>query len=325
MVSCELLSIIVPCYNEENNVAMLYERTNAVLSGLLENNVINGYEYVFVDDGSRDATMSEMKRLSEKDPSVYYICFTRNFGKEAAILAGLTYCRGDHIALMDADLQDPPELLPKMFAVLNNGKDYECCAARRSTRTGEPPIRSFFAHTFYKLINSLSDVQLVDGVRDFRLMTRRMVDSILLLKEKCRFSKGLFVWSGYQTMYIEYINVERMRGKTKWSFWKLFKYSLDGITAFSVVPLQIATIFGVICCFGAFLAAVYFFFRKILVGIAIEGYALLMCSLFLLGGIQLLSVGVLGQYLGKIFVESKKRPDYVVLHHNFGHCHMENQ
>lgn len=311
-----VLSIIVPCLNEEENVNAFYERALAAVKGLVSGAAIGGYEFLFIDDGSTDGTLSAIKELSAKDASVHYISFTRNWGKESAILAGLTYSKGDFVTLMDADLQDPPELLPQMFEQLNGEGGYECVATRRVDRKGEPPVRSFFAHLFYKLVNRISDVEIVDGARDFRLMTRRMVDSLLDLKEKCRFSKGLFVWAGYRTKYIEYQNVERAHGKTKWSFWKLFKYSLDGITAFSVMPLQISAVVGFLCCVGSLLAVLYFVIQKLTVGIPIQGYAMLICSIFLLGGIQLLGLGILGQYLGKIFVENKHRPDYVILEEN---------
>ena len=310
------LSLIVPCYNEESNIVRFHQAAAAVAEGLCRDGVIDGYELLFVDDGSRDGTLSGLKALAGEDRHVRYLSFTRNFGKEAAMLAGLEHSRGDYIAILDADLQDPPELLPEMFAILNSGEGYECVATRRITRRGEPPLRSLFARLFYKIINRLSDVEIVSGARDFRLMTRRMVDSILELREKSRFSKGLFVWAGYKTRYLEYENVERTAGQSKWSFWKLLKYSLDGITAFSVVPLQFSAVMGLLCCMGSMLAVLYFVIQKLTVGIPIQGYAMLVCAIFLLGGIQLLSPGILGQYLGKLFVEAKRRPDYVVLETN---------
>ncbi len=311
-----MLSILVPCFNEEENVRPFYEQTNLVLRSLRKEGVVADYEFLFIDDGSKDGTLAQIKALAREDTRVFYLSFTRNFGKEAAMLAGLSHCRGDYVTLLDVDLQDPPELLPKMFAVLGSGEGYECVATRRVTRAGEPRLRSWFAKMFYRLINRISDVQIVDGARDFRLMTRRVVDSILELKEKSRFSKGLFVWAGYKTYYLAYENVERQRGKTKWSFWKLFKYSLDGITAFSVMPLQLAAVTGCLCSIGSILAMLYFVIQKLTVGIPVQGYAMLICSIFLLGGIQLLGLGILGQYIGKLFVESKQRPDYVVLDSN---------
>lgn len=309
-------SIIVPCRNEEDNIIPFYKRVHAVAERLIQEGVLSDYEFFFVDDGSKDGTLSVLKRLADANSNIFYLSFTRNFGKEAAMLAGLTHCRGDYVTIMDADLQDPPELLPEMFSILNSGQGYECVATRRVDRKGEPPIRSLFARLFYFLINRISDVEIVSGARDFRLMTRRMVDSILTLKEKSRFSKGLFVWAGYRTHYLEYENVERIHGSTGWSFWKLLKYSMDGITAFSVVPLQISAVTGCLFCAGSLLAVLYFVIQKLTVGIPVQGYAMLICSMFLLGGMQLLGIGILGQYLGKVFIESKHRPDYVVLESN---------
>ena len=311
-----MLSILVPCFNEEENIRPFYEQTSRVIRALRRENIVSDYEFLFVDDGSKDGTLERIKALSREDARVLYLSFTRNFGKESAMLAGLTHCRGDYVTLLDVDLQDPPELLPQMFEMLGSGEGYECVATRRVSRAGEPKLRSWFAKLFYKLINRISNVEIVDGARDFRLMTRRVVNSILDLKEKSRFSKGLFVWAGYKTGYLSYENIERKHGKTKWSFWKLFKYSLDGITAFSVMPLQLAAVAGCLCSLGAMLAMLYFVIQKLTVGIPIQGYAMLICSIFLLGGIQLLGLGILGQYIGKLFVESKQRPDYVVLETN---------
>lgn len=311
-----MLSILVPCLNEEENIRPFYEQTTQVIRGLRKENIVSDYEFLFINDGSKDGTLERIKALAREDGRVFYLSFTRNFGKESAMLAGLAHCRGDYVTLLDVDLQDPPELLPQMFEMLGNGEGYACVATRRVSRAGEPKLRSWFAKLFYKLINRISDVEIVDGARDFRLMTRPVVDSILDLKEKSRFSKGLFVWAGYKTGYLSYENIERKHGKTKWSFWKLFKYSLDGITAFSVMPLQLAAVAGCLCSFGSILAMLYFVIQKLTVGIPIQGYAMLICSIFLLGGIQLLGLGILGQYIGKLFVESKQRPDYVVLETN---------
>lgn len=311
-----MLSMLVPCFNEEENIRPFYEQTSRVIRALRRENIVSDYEFLFINDGSKDGTLERIKALTREDARVFYLSFTRNFGKESAMLAGLTHCRGDYVTLMDVDLQDPPELLPQMFEMLGSGEGYECVATRRVSRAGEPKLRSWFAKLFYKLINRISDVEIVDGARDFRLMTRRVVNSILDLKEKSRFSKGLFVWAGYKTGYLSYENIERKHGKTKWSFWKLFKYSLDGITAFSVMPLQLAAVAGCLCSLGAMLAMLYFVIQKLTVGIPIQGYAMLICSIFLLGGIQLLGLGILGQYIGKLFVESKQRPDYVVLETN---------
>lgn len=308
-----LLSVIVPCYNEADNLPLFYQHILPVCRSLCEQGSISDYEILLVNDGSKDRTLPTMRALSEQDPHVFFLSFTRNFGKEAAMLAGLSHSRGDFVTIMDADLQDPPELLPEVFSVLHNGEGNECVATRRSSRKGEPPLRSLFANLFYWLINLISDVKIVSGARDFRLMTRRMVDSILSLHEKSRFSKGLFVWPGYQTAYLEYPNIERTRGRSGWSFWRLVKYSLDGITAFSVAPLRLASITGCLLCIGSLLAALFFVVQKLTVGIPVQGYALLMCSIYFLGGIQLLGIGILGQYLGKIFIESKRRPDYVIM------------
>ena len=307
------LSVVVPCHNEAENIPLFYKEITQTADFLCQRGDISTYELLFVDDGSKDETLALIKEIAAKDQRAYYISFTRNFGKEAAMLAGFAHCRGQYAVVMDADLQDPPQLLPEMFFILNNGQGWECVATRRVDRRGEPPIRSAFARLFYFMINRISDVQIVSGARDFRLMTRRMVGSILSLKEKSRFSKGLFVWAGYRTYYMDYSNVERSHGNTSWSFWKLLKYSLDGITAFSVAPLQASAIAGLLFCAGSMAAVLYFVIQKLTVNIPIQGYAMLICSLFLLGGIQLLGIGILGQYLGKIFIESKNRPDYVIL------------
>ncbi len=313
MQQANVLSVIVPCYNEGGDgIHTLYRCVKSVIDGLLDAGTIGGYELFFVNDGSGDDTLQAIRSLSRENPNVRYISFTRNFGKEAAMLAGLEHCVGDYVVIMDADLQDPPELLPDMFAEMHAEEGCECVATRRTTRKGEPLLRSLFSRLFYKLINRISEVEIVDGARDFRLMSRRMVNSILDLKEKSRFSKGLFVWSGFPIRYLEYNNVERAVGKTKWSFWKLVKYSMDGITAFSMAPLQAASALGLLCFTGSLLAVLFFVIQKLFFGIAVQGYALMICSIFLLGGLQLLGIGVLGLYLAKVFIESKHRPDYVI-------------
>lgn len=308
-----LLSIVIPCYNERENIEPFYDRTSAVAEQLCKNGTISDHEFWFIDDGSKDGTVEELRRLAALDRRVFYLSFTRNFGKEAAMLAGLSNSRGTFVTLLDADLQDPPELLLELFATLQNGQGYECVAARRIDRCGEPWLRSLSAKMFYSIMGRISEVEIVGGVRDFRLMTRRVVDSILTLREKSRFSKGLFVWAGYKTCYLDYHNVERTTGRTKWSFWKLVRYSLDGIVSFSLAPLQISSLLGLFCCGASLSAVLYFIFQKLVVGIAIKGYAMLVCAIFLLGGIQLLCLGVLGQYIGKLFIECKQRPDYLVL------------
>lgn len=308
-----VFSLIVPCYNEGENIETYYEQTSGVIGKLLSAGTISDYEFLFVNDGSKDDTLGKIRALSQTDKHLHYISFTRNFGKEAAMLAGLENCVGDVIAIMDADLQDPPELMLEMFSKMDAESDCECVAARRVSRKGEPVVRSFFARVFYHLINRISNVEIAEGARDYRLMSRRMLDSILTLKEKSRFSKGLFVWPGYKTCYVAYENVERTAGKSKWSFWKLFRYAMDGITSFSVAPLQLSSAIGLLFFTVAFLAVVFFVIQKLFFGISVQGYALLICSIFLLGGLQLLCIGVLGQYLAKVFIEDKRRPDYVVL------------
>jgi len=300
------LSVIVPCYNEEEAVPLFYE---AFLKETKDMPV--AFEFVFVDDGSRDGTVAEFEKLHQRDDRVHYISFSRNFGKESAMYAGLEAAEGDYVAIMDVDLQDPPALLPEMLEAIED-EGYDCVASRRVTRKGEPPIRSFFARAFYKLINNISKTEIVDGARDFRLMTRQMVDALLELKEVGRFSKGLFSWVGFKTKWLEYENIERVAGETKWSFWKLMVYSIDGIIAFSTAPLAIASIAGVLFCLLAFAMLLFFFFKTILFGDPVAGFPATICIILLLGGIQLFCIGILGQYLSKTYLESKRRPIYIV-------------
>lgn len=268
------------------------------------------FEFIFVNDGSKDKTLSVIKNLAKNDSRVKYISFSRNFGKEAAIYAGFQNCIGDYAVLMDADLQDPPHLLPEMYkAIVEEG--YDSVATRRVTRKGEPPIRSFFARAFYKIINRISDADIVDGARDYRLMKRSMVNAILSMAEYNRFSKGIFGWIGFDTKWIEFENVERVAGETKWSFWKLFKYSLEGITAFSVGPLQIASIFGSIFSIIAFIMILMIVIKTLIFGDPVSGWPSTVCIIMLIGGIQLLCIGILGQYLSKTYLETKKRPVYI--------------
>lgn len=269
------------------------------------------YEFVFVDDGSRDRTLEILRDFAKKDERVKYISFSRNFGKESAIYAGLEHVTGDYISMMDADLQDPPELLMEMYQEIKKG-EYDCIGTRRVTRKGEPPIRSFFAHCFYKLMNKISKAEIVDGARDFRLMTRQMVNAILDVKEYNRFSKGIFGWVGFKTKWLEYENIERVAGNTKWSFWKLFLYSLDGIVAFSTVPLSVASAFGMLFLFIAFIMIVFIIAKTLIFGDPVAGYPSMMCVMFFIGGIQLFSIGVLGQYLSKTYLETKNRPIYII-------------
>ncbi|WP_283673903.1 glycosyltransferase family 2 protein [Butyricicoccus sp. Marseille-Q5471] len=301
------ISLVVPCYNEEAALPLFYQEADRVtrdMSGI-------DFEFVFVDDGSRDGTLSILRELAERDKRVRFVSFSRNFGKEAGMLAGLEAATGDFVALMDADLQDPPALLPALYkAVTEEG--YDCAATRRVTRQGEPPIRSFFARCFYKLINRISDADIVDGARDYRLMRRTVVDAILSMREYNRFSKGIFGWVGFKTKWIPFVNVERVAGETKWSFWKLFLYSLEGIVAFSTAPLAIASILGFLLCVIAFVFIVLVVIKTLAFGDPVGGWPSMMCIILFLGGIQLFCMGILGQYLAKTYLETKHRPVYLV-------------
>lgn len=306
----DLISIIVPCYNEEPSLPFFYKEICRVFSSMEQKYSVN-FELLFVNDGSRDATLSLIKEYAGKDSRVKYISFSRNFGKEGAIFAGLEHARGDYIAMMDADLQDPPALLSEMYTLIKN-EDYDCIGTRRVDRKGEPPIRSFFAHCFYKLINKISKADIVDGARDFRLMTRQMTDAIINMPEYNRFSKGIFGWVGFRTKWLEYENVERVAGSTKWSFWKLFLYSLDGIIAFSTAPLSIASVLGILCLFLALIFIAIIIVKTLIWGDPVAGYPSLMCVILMIGGLQLVSIGILGQYLAKTYLETKHRPIYIV-------------
>ena len=304
----KLLSVIVPCYNEEENVRDFYDELCRNADFFHEKQI--EFEIIYVDDGSRDQTVSEVKKLHEEDGRVRLISLSRNFGKEAAIYAGLQKCRGDFAVLMDADLQDPPSLLPEMYSYIEQG--YDSVATRRVTRKGEPVIRSFFARIFYKLMNKISRTEIVDGARDYRLMTRQVVDAILSMSEYNRFTKGIFGWVGYQTKWLEYENVERRKGETKWSFWKLFLYSLEGIIAFSTVPLTIASVAGVFFCLVAFVIIIVTIIRKLLFGDPTSGWPSLVCIIMMVSGVQLFCLGIVGQYLSKTYMEVKRRPIYLV-------------
>jgi len=302
-------SAIVPCYNEEENVADFYNEILKQEEYLKANSL--ELELIYVDDGSKDGTADEVKKLIEKDKRVHLISFSRNFGKEAAIYAGLRNAEGDFAAIMDADLQDPPALLPQMFdAVLKEG--YDCAATRRVNRKGEPPIRSFFARRFYSLMKKISDTELMDGARDYRLMTRKVIDAVLSVKEYNRFSKGIFGWVGFKTKWIEFENVERRKGETKWSFWGLLKYSMEGIMAFSSAPLLIASYIGLFFTVIAFLALIFIFVRALIFGDPTSGWPSLACIIVLVAGVQLFCLGVVGQYLSKVYLEVKERPIYIV-------------
>ena len=301
------LSIIVPCYNEEETIPIFYAAVTAVMARLPDVQP----EYIFVDDGSKDKTILILRELTARDSRVRYLSFARNFGKEAAMYAGLQHATGELVTLMDVDLQDPPALLPQMLELIATG-DYDCVAVRRVTRKGEPPIRSFFARTFYKLINKMSKTEIMDGARDFRLMKRQMVDSILQLTEVNRFSKGIFSWVGYRTHWIETENVERSGGQTKWSFFKLFLYAIDGIIAFSTAPLAIASILGLLFCVISFLAIIFVIVRQLIWGGSAFGWPSLVCIILFVTGIQLFCIGILGQYLSKVYLEVKQRPIYIL-------------
>ena len=312
-INMELLSVIVPCFNEEKALPYFYGEINLVADRFRKQNIL--MEFIFIDDGSTDNTLEAIKKIAQDDERVHYISFSRNFGKEAAIYAGLQYVNGDYAVLMDADLQDPPSLLETMFEVLIK-EGYDSVATRRVTRKGEPPIRSFFAHLFYRLMNKLSDVELVDGARDYRLMRRTVVDAILSMPEYNRFTKGIFGWIGFHTKWIEYENVERIAGETKWSFWKLFKYSLEGIVGFSTIPLMLSSWIGIIICILSIIAIIFVILRQIIWGGSAFGWPSMVCIITFLGGIQLLCIGILGQYLSKTYLESKKRPIYIVRERN---------
>lgn len=303
----EKISIIVPCYNEEEAMPFFYDE---IVKTAKSFNKVD-FEFIFVNDGSKDKTLEVARKLAKKDKRVRYVSFSRNFGKEAAMLAGLEAAEGDYVAIMDADLQDPPALLEEMYNSIKN-EEYDCVATRRVTRKGEPAIRSFFARCYYKIINKISKTQIVDGARDFRLMTRQMVDSILELKEYNRFSKGIFSWVGYNTKWLEYENVERVAGTTKWSFWKLFGYSLESIVAFSTAPLAIASIIGILFCLISFIMIIVIIIKTLSVGDPVAGWPSLICVIFFVSGIQLFCLGIIGQYLSKAYLEIKKRPIYIV-------------
>ena len=303
----DLISVVVPCYNESEALPKFME----VLDGIIARMNYVDFQVVLVNDGSRDNTLEVMKKISADESVVNYVSFSRNFGKEAAMYAGLAHADGDYVAIMDADLQDPPEFLEEMYkAVTEEG--YDCAAARRVTRKGEPPIRSFFARMFYKLMAKMSTTEVVDGARDFRLMNRKFVDALLNCHEYNRFSKGMFGWVGFKTKWIAYENVERVAGQTKWNFWSLFKYSIEGIVAFSTTPLVFASFIGILFCLIAFIAVLFIVIRKFAFGDPVAGWASMTCIITFLGGLQLFFMGVFGQYLAKTYLEVKDRPIYIV-------------
>jgi len=305
-MSC--LTVIVPCYNEEENVPLFYRELMENQDFFAERGV--ELELLYVDDGSGDGTVAAVRRLREEDGRVHLLSLSRNFGKEAAMYAGLEHAGGDYVVVMDVDLQDPPSLLPEMFSWLEEG--YDSVATRRVSRKGEPPVRSLFARMFYRLMKKISRTEIMDGARDYRLMTRQMVDAILSMPEYNRFSKGIFGWVGFRTKWLEFENVERAKGESKWSFWKLFLYSLDGIAAFSTVPLMLASVMGVFFCVVAFLMIVFIIVRKLLFGDPVSGWPSLVCIILMTSGVQFFCTGILGQYLAKTYMEVKRRPIYLV-------------
>jgi glycosyltransferase involved in cell wall biosynthesis len=304
------ITAIVPCYNEQEAIPYFYDEATKVLSGMDVD-----YELLFINDGSKDGTLSVLKDYAQKDEHVKYISFSRNFGKEAAMYAGFCNAKGDYVAVLDADLQDPPSLLPEMVKILESG-EYDSVATRRETRKGEPKIRSFFARKFYRIINKISDADVVDGARDFRLMKREMVDAIVTMSEYNRFSKGIFGWIGFRTYWLPFENVERVAGQTKWSFWGLFKYALDGIINFSNAPLSMASVLGFFMTGVAFVMMLFVIIRRIIFGDPVAGWASLVCIIVFIGGMQLFCLGIIGQYISKIYMETKDRPHYIAAETN---------
>ncbi len=306
-----LISIIVPCYNEEAVLPLFYEEIQKIMEQMRAEHSHLTFELLFIDDGSRDKTLAILREMALKDQRVRYISFSRNFGKEAGMYAGLENAKGDYCVVMDADLQHPPAFLPQMYNYVKDG-EYDCATTRRVSRKGESKIRSAFARTFYKIMNKISQTEIVDGAQDFRFMTRQMVDAILSMKEYNRFSKGIFSWVGFKVRYIEYENVERAAGTTAWSFWGLFRYSLEGIFAFSTAPLALASLLGVISCLIAFIMCIIIIIKTLAFGDPVAGFPTIMCVMFFLGGLQLFCTGILGQYLSKTYLESKHRPVYLM-------------
>ncbi len=301
-----MITLIVPCYNEQESLPIFYREVTKVAQDMASD-----YELLFVDDGSKDQTLILLRELAAQDRHVKYFSFSRNFGKEAAMYAGFCNAKGDYIAVMDADMQDPPSLLPQMMGILNSG-EYDSVATRRANRAGEPPIRSWFAKRFYHMINRISDADIVDGARDFRLMRREMVDTIVSMGEYNRFSKGIFGWIGFRTYWLPYENIERAAGKTKWNFWMLFKYAIDGIINFSQAPLSIASWFGIVMTFLSFLFMFIIVIRRAVFGDPVAGWASTMCVIVFIGGIQLFCLGIMGQYIAKTYLETKHRPHFII-------------
>ena len=301
------ITIIVPCYNEQEALPLFYKEITKVSKKMKKVD----FEYLFINDGSKDNTLSVLKDLAKKDKKVRFISFSRNFGKEAAMYAGFENATGDYVSVMDADLQDPPALLPEMLDAIEK-EGYDSVATRRVTRKGEPPIRSFFARMFYKIINKISNADIVDGARDYRLMNRKMVDSIISMTEYNRFSKGIFGWVGFNTKWLEFENVERVAGETKWNFWKLFIYSLEGIVGFSTMPLQIASVLGMLFLLLSFIVIIFVIVKTLMFGDPVAGWPSLVCIIFFVSGVQLFCIGIIGQYLSKTYLETKNRPIYII-------------
>lgn len=305
-----MISIIIPCYNEEESLPIFYKEISCIFTQMTCD-----YELIFVNDGSKDNTLNILKKLGSEDSHVFFLSFSRNFGKEAAMYAGFCNAHGNYVAVMDADMQDPPSLLPEMIKILQSG-EYDSVATRRVNREGEPPIRSWFARKFYQIINKISDADIVDGARDFRLMKREMVDAIVAMSEYNRFSKGIFGWIGFRTYWMPYENVERFAGETKWNFWKLFKYAIDGIINFSQTPLSLASWGGIFMTGIAFIMTIYIIIQKLIFGNPVAGWSSLICVIVFIGGIQLFCLGIMGQYISKIYMESKNRPHYILSESN---------
>lgn len=305
-----VISLIVPCFNEQEAAPVFYAEVSKILA-----EIGCAYEIIFVDDGSNDNTLKIIKQMSHSDSAIKYLSFSRNYGKEAAMYAGFCNVKGDYVAVMDADMQDPPSLLPEMLKILETG-EYDSVATRRINREGEPPIRSFFARKFYQIINVISDADIVDGARDFRLMKREMVDAILAMNEYNRFSKGIFGWIGFRTYWLSYKNVERISGETKWNFWKLFKYAIDGIINFSQAPLSIASWGGVLMTFVSFIMLFVIVIRRLAFGDPVAGWASIVCVIIFIGGLQLFCLGIMGQYIAKIYLETKHRPHFIIAETN---------
>ena len=307
----KLISVVVPCYNEQEVLPLFYNEINKVIAQMQSEYDELEFELLFINDGSKDNTLKMLRELSASDNRVRYISFSRNFGKEAGMFAGMENSKGDYVVVMDADLQHPPKFIPQMYKYVSE-EGFDCATTRRVSRKGESKIRSWFAMKFYKIMNKISQTEIVDGAQDFRFMTRKMVDAVLSMKEYNRFSKGIFSWVGFNVKYIEYENVERAAGTTAWSFWKLFLYSLEGIFAFSTAPLALASLLGVLSCLIAFIWIIAIIIKTIVFGESVQGFPTIMCAIFFVGGLQLFCTGILGQYLSKTYLETKRRPIYII-------------